>query len=264
MGVLNVTPDSFSDGGRYGDIDAARARAREMAAEGAGIIDIGGESTRPGATPVTTEDELARVLPVLEALRADMPDMFISLDTSNPVVMRRGCDAGADMINDVRGLDAPGALSAVADAKAAVCVMHRQGEPATMQNAPRYTDVVAEVRDYLQARVVACRDAGVRHDRIVVDPGFGFGKSLDHNLAMLRHIERLGVDDCPVLMGISRKSMFATLFEADDMASRINGSLGAAFWAARHGVGIIRAHDVRQTAQMLTLAQALGDAPGRA
>lgn len=256
MGVLNVTPDSFSDGGRYTTRQAAVARALDMLEEGARIIDIGGESTRPGAAPVPVDEELARVVPVVEALRA-ASDVFISVDTSQAEVIRASCAAGADMINDVRGLSEDGALDAVIEADATACVMHMQGQPATMQSAPRYTDVVGEVSDYLHQRVAACRAAGMKLDRLVVDPGFGFGKSLAHNLDLLRAIGELDIEGCPVLMGVSRKSMFAKLFESDDMDARINGSLGAAFWAAQRGVSIIRCHDVRETAQMVRLARAM-------
>lgn len=256
MGVLNVTPDSFSDGGRYVDTEIAVERALAMIDQGAAIIDIGGESTRPGATPVSTQAELDRVLPVVESLRA-ASDIFISVDTSNPAVIQAVCAAGADMINDIRGLTRPGALDAVVAADAATCVMHMQGDPATMQAAPAYADPVAEICAYLAERVATCRAAGLAAERIVVDPGFGFGKTLAHNLALLRAVGELGVAGRPVLMGVSRKSMFAKLFELDDMDARITGSLGAAFWAALHGVGIIRCHDVRETAQMVQLARHL-------
>ncbi|MGN8159259.1 dihydropteroate synthase [Salinisphaera sp. SWV1] len=256
MGVLNVTPDSFSDGGRYVTVESAVRHALAMIGEGAAIIDIGGESTRPGAAPVSPAAECDRVLPVVEALRAES-DVFISMDTSSPEVIRAACAAGADMINDIRGLTRPGALEAAAAADAAVCVMHMQGEPESMQSAPTYTDVVAEVRGFLQERVAACRAAGLAPARIVVDPGFGFGKTLAHNLALLRAVGELHVAGRPVLMGVSRKSMFAQLLECDDMPARINASLGAAFWATLQGVGIIRCHDVRQTAQMVCLARHL-------
>ncbi|WP_232226061.1 dihydropteroate synthase [Salinisphaera hydrothermalis] len=256
MGVLNVTPDSFSDGGLYAAADAAVERALAMIEQGAAIIDIGGESTRPGASPVSTGAELDRVLPVVKALRA-RSDIFISVDTSNPEVIEAVCAAGADMINDIRGLTRPGALEAAIAADAAVCVMHMQGEPATMQTKPVYDDVVGEIKSYLAERVAACCAAGMTLDRITVDPGFGFGKTLAHNLALLRAVDELGVEGCPVLMGVSRKSMFAHLFDRDDMGSRINGSLGAAFWATLRGVGIIRCHDVRETAEMVCLAYRL-------
>lgn len=258
MGVLNVTPDSFSDGGRHATPAAALSRALGMIEEGAHVIDIGGESTRPGAAAVSVEEELDRVVPVIEALRRES-GIFISVDTSRPEVIRAACRAGADMINDVRALTIPGALGAAAETGAAVCLMHMQGTPQTMQAAPKYDDVVSEVHRYLCERVTTCRNAGIEGPRIVIDPGFGFGKSLAHNLALLRAIGTLGVDGRPVLMGVSRKSMFARLFESDAMRDRITGSLGAAFWAVQQDVAIIRCHDVRDTACMVRLACALRD-----
>ncbi len=259
MGIINVTPDSFSDGGRYTTPERASARAAALRAAGAAIIDIGGESTRPGATPVSTAEELGRVMPVIERIRADHPDLMLSLDTSNPAVMQAGLDAGVAMINDVRGLEAPGALDVVAATGALVCVMHHQGEPAVMQAAPSYADIVAEIREYLTQRVNTSIAAGVSAQQIVVDPGFGFGKRLSHNLSLLGAVDSMSVAGCPVLMGVSRKSMFAKLYARDTPEARLNGSLGAAFWAASRGVGIIRAHDVQQTADMVTLAHALTD-----
>lgn len=256
MGVLNVTPDSFSDGGLYVEPTAAIERGLQMIEEGATIIDIGGESTRPGARPVSPDDELARVLPVVEGLRRHSA-VFISIDTSEPRVMAPACDAGADMINDVRGLQRPQALEAVAGAGAAACVMHMQGQPGHMQAAPFYTDVVSEVTMFLAERVAACQQAGIAREQLVVDPGFGFGKNLDHNLVLMRNLRRLTDGDRPVLMGVARKSMFAHLFERDTLESRINGSLGAAFWAVQQGIAIIRTHDVRPTAELLMLARAL-------
>lgn len=257
MGILNVTLDSFSDGGRDADATAAVERALVMVAEGARIIDVGGESTRPGAAPVDVEDELARVLPVIEGIRA-RSEVFISIDTVKPAVMRAACAAGADFINDVMGLRAPGAVEAAREAGAAVCLMHMQGEPRTMQQAPRYDDVVAEVSAFLHARVADCIDAGIPRARLCVDPGFGFGKTLDHNLALMRALAGLAPGDAPLLIGVSRKSMFARLLGRDDMAARINGSVAAAFWAATQGARIIRTHDVRETHQVLMLAGALG------
>ena len=258
MGILNVTPDSFSDGGRFVETERAVAHALDMVAQGARIIDVGGESTRPGATPVDADEELARVLPVIEALRA-RSDVFISIDTVKPQVMQAACAAGADLINDVMALRAPGAVEAAARTGAAVCLMHMQGEPRTMQQAPAYDDVVADVRAFLDARVAACRTAGVPGERLCIDPGFGFGKTLAHNLTLMRALDVFTSGPLPVLVGVSRKSMFKQLFDADDMPSRINGSLAAAFWAAQHGAGIIRTHDVRETTQVLTLARALAD-----
>lgn len=259
MGVLNVTPDSFSDGGLHYRAEAAVARADAMIEEGAAIIDIGGESTRPGAAAISVAEELDRVLPIVQALRAKS-DIFISVDTSNPEVIREVCAAGADMINDIRGLERPDALEAAAAADATVCMMHMQGEPHTMQINPHYDDVVAEVREYLEQRAAAALAAGLAAERIVVDPGFGFGKTLEHNLALLRALGDLNAAGRPVLMGVSRKSMFGRLFESKNLETRINASLGAAFWAAQQGVGIIRCHDVWQTVQMVQLARHLKSA----
>ena len=258
MGILNVTPDSFSDGGAYVETERALDHALAMVEQGARIIDIGGESTRPGADPVDEHEELARVLPVIEALRAHS-DVFISIDTIKPRVMREACAAGADMINDVMALRERGAIEAARQAKAAVCLMHMQGEPRTMQQAPVYDDVVADVRSFLGARVSACRDAGIDDSRICLDPGFGFGKTLEHNLALMRHLRSFAEDGLPVLVGVSRKSMFVKLHGHDDMDSRIHASITAAFWAATQGAGIIRSHDVAHTVEALTLAAALAD-----
>ena len=260
MGILNVTPDSFSDGGAYVETDRAIAHALAMAGQGAAIIDIGGESTRPGAAPVDEDEELARVLPVIEGLRAQS-DVFISIDTIKARVMREACVAGADMINDVMALQAPGAIEAARDSGAAVCLMHMQGEPRTMQAAPAYGDVVAEVRAFLQARVAACEAAGIDTNRICLDPGFGFGKTLEHNLELMRRLDAFVALDLPVLVGVSRKSMFVKLHGHDDMDSRIHASVTAAFWAGTQGARIIRSHDVARTAEALTLAAALADSP---
>lgn len=256
MGVLNVTPDSFSDGGDYDDPTRAIDHALAMVDQGASVIDIGGESSRPGAAPVSVDDELARVLPVVEGIRR-VSDVFISLDTSAPRVIREGCAIGADMVNDIRGLQTDGAIEAVAATGAAACVMHMQGQPRDMQACPSYDDVVAEVAAFLDARLASCQAQGVGRESLVIDPGFGFGKTLAHNLTLMRALNRFTAERYPVLMGVSRKSMFAHLFGADDMARRINGSLGAAFWAVQQGVAIVRAHDVRETVDMVTLAEQL-------
>lgn len=256
MGILNVTPDSFSDGGRYHDPARAIDHALEMIEQGAAIIDIGGESSRPGAAPVPVKQELGRVLPVVEGIRR-VSDVFISVDTSAPDVIRQSCEAGADMINDIRGLQAEGAIDAVARAGAAACVMHMQGQPSDMQACPTYQDVVAEVSTFLDSRLVDCEAGGIASESLVIDPGFGFGKTLAHNLALMRALDRFVAGGYPVLMGVSRKSMFSRLFARDDMNTRINGSLGAAFWAVQKDVAIVRAHDVRETVDMLTLARAL-------
>jgi dihydropteroate synthase len=256
MGVLNVTPDSFSDGGRYVELPAALEHARRLVAEGAAIVDVGGESTRPGATPVNEDEELRRVVPVIERLAAELR-IPISIDTRKPGVMRRSLAAGAAMVNDVTALAAPGALEAIAQSDAAVCLMHMQGEPGTMQAAPNYSDVVREVRDFLGARASACVAAGIARARIAVDPGFGFGKTLEHNLALLAGLPGLAADGLPVLAGLSRKRMIGALTgraEGDRMA----GSLAAAVVAAMRGARIIRAHDVRETVDALAVVAAAG------
>lgn len=258
MGVLNVTPDSFSDGGRYASVDAAVRQALAMCADGADIIDIGGESTRPGATPVSVTQELDRVIPVLEHLRGRV-DAIVSVDTSQPEIITAAAAAGADMINDVRALRQPGALQAAAETNLAVCLMHMQGTPATMQDAPHYTNVVAEVRQFLQDRAAACVDAGIGRDRIVVDPGFGFGKTLKHNLALLASIDQLGQSGVPVLVGVSRKSMFGALLGDRSTAQRLPASLAAAVMAVQQGAAIIRTHDVWQTADALAVSQAINE-----
>jgi dihydropteroate synthase len=256
MGVLNVTPDSFSDGGRYHALGAAVARAEAMAGEGAAIVDVGGESTRPGAAPVDAEEEIRRVVPVIERLAATLP-IPVSVDTRKPAVMRRALAAGASMVNDVSALAAPGAIEAVAETRAAACLMHMQGEPGTMQDAPHYLDVVAEVRDFLAARAAACVEAGIARDRLVVDPGFGFGKTLGHNLALLAGLPALAADGLPVLAGLSRKRMIGALTGRGE-GDRLAGSLAAAIVAAQAGARIIRAHDVRETVDALAVVAAAG------
>lgn len=253
MGVLNVTPDSFSDGGEYLDAGAAVERALEMVDEGAGIVDIGGESTRPGAEPVAEAEERDRVLPVIEALRP-RTRAAISIDTVKPGVMRAACAAGADLINDVRALRGDGALEAAADTGAAVCLMHMQGEPRTMQKNPVYGDVVAEVRDFLAERAAACEAAGIPRERLIVDPGFGFGKTLEHNLALLRRLDEIAALDLPVLVGLSRKSMFARLLGDMPAKARVPASLAAATIAVIHGARLVRAHDVAATRQAVDVA----------
>ncbi|MGQ0585982.1 MAG: dihydropteroate synthase [Gammaproteobacteria bacterium] len=258
MGVLNVTPDSFSDGGHFVTPDAALAHARAMVEEGAVIVDVGGESTRPGAPPVGEAEELHRVLPVIERIRSQL-DCVISVDTMKPGVMRAACAAGAELINDVNALRAPGALEAARATGAAACLMHMQGEPRTMQQAPRYADVVAEVRAFLEQRVAACVDAGIARERLVVDPGFGFGKTLEHNLQLLGAVTELTEMGVPVLVGVSRKSMFAQLLDrpADQ---RLAGGLAAATLAAWQGARIVRAHDVRATMDALKVTAAAQNA----
>jgi len=255
MGVLNVTPDSFSDGGRFAERDVALRHARRMIEEGAAIIDVGGESTRPGAAAASLEEELDRVVPVIEALRRES-SAFISVDTSKPEVMRAACTAGADIINDVRALREPGAMSAAASAGAGICLMHMKGEPRTMQDAPRYDDVVAEVSAFLAERVAACHAAGIDSARITIDPGFGFGKRVLDNLVLLkqlRQLEKLGV---PLAVGLSRKSMLAKI-TGRGVDDRTAGSVALAAIAVLHGARIVRAHDVAATVDAIRVAAAV-------
>mgnify|MGYP001812818252 FL=1 len=257
MGVLNVTPDSFSDGGRFVHIDDALRQAGDMVAEGAAIIDIGGESTRPGAAAVPLEQELARVLPVIERLAAAF-DVPISIDTSKPEVMRAAVDAGAGMINDVTALSAPGAIAAAAESAVPVCLMHMQGEPRTMQQAPQYDDVVADIMRYLSDRVAACEAGGIARNRLLVDPGFGFGKTKAHNLAVLNGLatfQRLGL---PLLVGLSRKSMLGAV-TGRTVEERLAASVAAALMAVERGARIVRVHDVAATVDALALWQAVTD-----
>jgi dihydropteroate synthase len=255
MGVLNVTPDSFSDGGRFLDADAAVADGERMAADGAAFIDVGGESTRPGSAPVDEAEELRRVMPVIERLarRLEVP---VSIDTRKPGVMRAALAAGAALVNDVGALQAPDALDAVAASGAAVCLMHMRGEPGTMQDAPVYEDVVGEVRQFLRRRVAACEASGIARARIVIDPGFGFGKTLEHNLALLAGLQELAADGLPVLVGLSRKRMIGALTGRPG-GERLAGSLAAAVVAVQSGALIVRAHDVRETVDALSIVAAL-------
>lgn len=252
MGIVNVTPDSFSDCGRWFDPAAAIAHAAQLAAEGADLLDIGGESTRPGARPVSEPEELDRVLPVLEGVRGlGVP---ISVDTMKPGVMRAALAAGAAMINDVYGFRAEGAWAAVTDSDCALCIMHMQGEPRTMQEAPHYDDVVAEVEAFLGERIAAAEAAGIERARLCIDPGFGFGKTLDHNLALLRALPRLA-RLAPVLAGLSRKRMIGAL-TGRDIPDRMAGSVAAALRAVDNGAAIVRVHDVKETVDALKVWQA--------
>jgi len=255
MGILNITPDSFADGGLHFDVARAVEAGAQMEADGADIIDVGGESTRPGAEPVPAEEELRRVIPVIARLRDQTP-AILSVDTSKPEVMHAAAAAGAAMINDVRALREPGALEAAAITGCAVCLMHMLGEPHTMQEAPQYRDVVAEVRQFLERRVAACLSAGLPAERIVLDPGFGFGKTLEHNLELLRHLGELPVAGLPLLAGLSRKSMVGALTgrPADD---RVHGSVALAVVAALNGARILRVHDVAATVDALKVVAAL-------
>ena len=254
MGIVNVTPDSFSDGGRYDESARAIAHAQQLIADGADILDIGGESTRPGAAPVDVETELARVLPIIEALK-DAP-VPISVDTSKPEVMRAALAAGASMINDVNALTAPGALEAVAKSNAGLCVMHKKGTPQTMQDAPRYDDVVKEVGAFLSDRVRACEAAGIPRERIAVDPGIGFGKLLEHNLALLRALNELRIAGTAMLIGVSRKAWIGQLTGAT-VSERDCASALAACVGFENGAHIARVHNVRATRDALLINSAL-------
>jgi dihydropteroate synthase len=260
MGVLNVTPDSFSDGGRFLARDDALRQAETMVREGAAILDVGGESTRPGAEAVSLQEEIDRVVPVVEAIAAEFP-VPVSVDTSKPGVMRAAVAAGAGLINDVYALRREGALAAAADSGVPVCLMHMQGEPRTMQEAPSYDDVVAEVREFLLLRVADCEAAGIARERILIDPGFGFGKTLEHNLSLLRHLDELARSGLPLLVGMSRKSMIGAILDKP-VQHRLAGSLAVAVMAAMKGASIIRAHDVAETVDALKLVAAVCAATG--
>ena len=255
MGILNVTPDSFSDGGRFVERDAAIRRALAMQAEGAAIIDVGGESTRPGSAGVGLQEELDRVIPVIEALHAEL-GIPVSVDTSKPEVMREAVAAGAGLINDVNALRAEGALDVAAVTRVPVCLMHMQGEPRTMQQAPRYEDVVAEVKAFLEQRIEACVEAGVAAEKILLDPGFGFGKALEHNLELLRRLDRLLELGRPLLVGISRKSMLGAL-TGRETGERMAASVAAAVLAVERGARIVRAHDVAATVDAIRITTAV-------
>ena len=250
MGVVNVTPDSFSDGGLHADPGQAIAHARRLIEEGADLVDIGGESTRPGAAPVSLEDERRRVLPVLEALGGGA--VPVSIDTRKPALMREAIAAGAAMINDVTALSSREALEAVAGTTAAVCLMHMQGDPATMQANPAYRDVVREVREYLQGRVEAAVAGGISRERIVIDPGFGFGKTLEHNLELLRALKEFTQLDVALLAGLSRKAMLGRL-TGREPRDRVAASVAAALLAVRNGAQIVRVHDVAETRDALAV-----------
>lgn len=258
MGILNVTPDSFSDGGSYNRLDAALAHAERLLADGADILDIGGESTRPGAPYVSPEEELQRVLPVLQRLAAlQVP---LSLDTRRTSVMRAALQAGAvDLINDVSALEDDGALALVAAANVGICLMHKQGNPDTMQQQPDYADVVQEVGSYLARRIELCLENGIARDRLLADPGFGFGKTLQHNLELLRALPQLeALAGAPLLVGMSRKSMLGAITGEQQPDQRLGASVAAALLAAQRGAKVIRVHDVKATHQALQVWQALG------
>jgi len=251
MGVVNVTPDSFSGGGRFLDAKTAIAHARRLIGEGADLVDVGGESTRPGAAPVSETEELKRILPVVQALR----EVPISVDTRRPKVMQVALGAGASMINDIEALTAPGALEAVANSDCAICLMHMQGEPGTMQSDPRYGDVVNEVKDFLAGRVAACEKSGIARERIVADPGFGFGKTVGHNLTLLKRLPEFASLGVPMLAGWSRKSSLGRI-TGRDTGERLAGSLAAALLALLGGARILRVHDVKETRDAVLMFEA--------
>lgn len=260
LGVVNVTPDSFSDGGQHAHTAAAVAHALKLVEEGADALDVGGESTRPGAAPVALDEELRRVIPVIEevAARTSVP---ISIDTRKPEVMRAAVQAGAGLINDVSALRGPGALDAAADSGAAICLMHMQGEPGSMQAAPHYEDVCAEVQRFLADRILACQFAGIDKKRIVIDPGFGFGKTTQHNLQLLAQLRRFTELGVPVLAGLSRKRSIGELTGRDDPPARASGSVAAHLIAAQNGAMLLRVHDVTATVDALKVWHAVAAVP---
>jgi len=255
MGILNVTPDSFSDGGQFNRVESAVSHALAMVEQGAQIIDIGGESTRPGAQLVSEQEELDRVLPVIQALRVQS-DCCISIDTSKPVLMSEAVQAGVDMINDVRALQEPGALKMVADLKVPVCLMHMQGTPKTMQEQPKYHHLVGDIVSFFEGRVLACQEAGIERNNIILDPGFGFGKTLEQNYQLLAQLRRFSELRLPMLVGMSRKNMIGQLLKLE-AKDRLIGGVSCALIAAQHGANIIRVHDVKETVQALTILKAV-------
>lgn len=256
MGILNTTPDSFSDGGSYTTLETAMERAEKMIAAGVSIIDIGGESTRPGAPEVTLEDELQRVIPIVTAIRAKFPQVWISVDTSKAEVMRQSVAAGADLINDIRSLTEPGALQVAAEANVPVCIMHMKGQPKTMQQDPQYDDLMQEVEQFLVERMAACEAAGIQRENIILDPGFGFGKSVEHNYHLLANLEQFHRFGLPILAGMSRKSMIFKLLDKKP-AQCVVGSVTCASIAALKGAQIIRVHDVDETLEAMTIINAM-------
>ncbi|MEO9493696.1 MAG: dihydropteroate synthase [Vibrio splendidus] len=257
MGILNVTPDSFSDGGTFNSLDNALLQAERMIQAGVSIIDIGGESTRPGAPDVSLEEEIARVIPAIKAIRAQF-DVWISIDTSKAEVMRQAVEAGADLINDVRALQEPGALQAAAEANVPVCLMHMKGQPRTMQASPVYDDVLTDVEAFLQERVEACEAVGISKEQLILDPGFGFGKTIEHNYHLLAHLEKFHTLGLPVLAGMSRKSMIFKLLDktpADCMVA----SVTCATIAAMKGAQIIRVHDVEDTLEAMKIIEVMNN-----
>ncbi|WP_372767648.1 dihydropteroate synthase [Pseudoalteromonas sp.] len=254
MGILNLTPDSFSDGGSYQHLDSAVISALALLENGATIIDIGGESTRPGAPDVALEEELSRVIPVIKAIR-EKSDCIISIDTSKAEVMRQAVHAGADIINDVRALQEPNALATAAELGVPVCLMHMQGQPRTMQANPQYIDLINDIKQFFVERIAECEKAGITRDKIILDPGFGFGKTLAHNYQILKYIDEFKIMGCEVLAGLSRKSMIGNLL-GRDVDQRLAGSVAGALIAAQKGAKIIRVHDVTETADALNVWRA--------
>lgn len=256
MGVINVTPDSFSDGGKFLSHENAISQALDLIQQGADIIDIGGESTRPGAEKVSIEEEINRTVPVIEGIRKLNPNITISIDTSKSQVMQAAIQAGANFINDVNALQSKGCLEIVAHSKLQVCLMHKKGQPKSMQINPEYDDVLTEVMDFFKARLDNCLSAGIKHENIVLDPGIGFGKTLKHNLTLLKSIKQLKSLGCPILIGASRKSMIGEILSAD-IDDRLYGSLAIAQYAYMHGAEYLRVHDAKATADVLNVTKAL-------
>jgi len=260
MGILNVTPDSFSDGGQYSTLDNALRQTQLMIAAGATFIDVGGESTRPGAKEVSTDEELSRVIPVINKISASF-DVIVSVDTSKPDVIREAVNNGASLINDVRALRMPGALEAASYAAQAYnvpsCIMHMQGTPSDMQDAPQYDDILADVMHFFEQRIDICVAAGIKYNQLMIDPGFGFGKSLDHNYRLLKHLSDLSQFDLPMLVGMSRKSMIGDLL-GRSVDNRLAGNIATATLAAMAGASIIRVHDVQETMDAVTIVNKIG------
>lgn len=256
MGIVNITPDSFSDGGSFFDSSRAISHALKLVGEGAAILDIGGESTRPGAAEVSVQEELDRVIPVIEALAAEVA-VPLSIDTSKPEVMTEALRKGAGLLNDVRALQEPGALEVAAESDVPVCLMHMQGEPRMMQDDPYYEDVIADIEAFFRQRIATCERAGIKRERILLDPGFGFGKTLEHNISLLAGLEKFQALGCPLLVGMSRKRMIGTLLGDVPTDQRVYGSVSAAVIAAMKGAAIIRVHDVRPTVEALKIVAAI-------
>lgn len=256
MGILNVTPDSFSDGGQFQRLDEVLYHVEQMMRDGAAIVDVGGESTRPGAQEVPVQVELERVLPVIEGIRQRF-EIPVSIDTSKPDVMQQAVAAGAELINDVRALQEPGALEVCARLQVPVCLMHMQGLPRTMQQSPHYTDVVTDIMQFFRERISACTKAGMAHDKLILDPGFGFGKNLRHNIELLCKLDTFSQLNLPILIGVSRKSMIGALLDNRPVTERLQGSVAAAVVAAMKGAHIVRVHDVKATVDAMKIINAL-------